>query len=84
MLDFRCIVDAKIIRTDYGYRCENFECQDIVKRCECSEDVELKIVVFELSIQIGTVLYISLLNKCIQLTDHNLHVSAACMPMQRN
>ena len=62
-LDFRCVEDTKIVRTDYGYRCENFEWQDIVNGCEYSEDVELKIVVLELSIQIGTVLYISLLNK---------------------
>ena len=58
-LDFRCVVDAKIVRSDFGYRCENFECQEIVKRCEYSEDMELKVVVFKLSTQIDTVLYIN-------------------------
>ena len=38
-------------------RCENLECQEIVKRCEYSEDMKFMIVVFALSIQIDTVLY---------------------------
>ena len=52
------VVDERIVRSDLGYRCENFKCQEIAKRYEYSEDGELKIILFELSIQIDTVLYI--------------------------
>ena len=41
-LDFRYVVEAKIVRSDCG--CEDFECRETVKRCEYSENVKLKIV----------------------------------------